>query len=173
MKKEQTVSYHAASLGVMGALAIGLNYLESLLPPFPFLPPGAKLGFSNIVVMVAAKRGGVKDAMLIALLKSLFVLLTRGATAFWMSFAGGILSALVTALLFRWDRQPFGFAGLGILGAVSHNLGQLAAAAALTGPAVILGYGPYLFLFALATGALTGVLLKAVLPALESLEEQK
>lgn len=172
MKKGQSVSYHVASLGVLGALAIGLNYLEGFLPPLPVLPPGAKLGLSNIAVMAAAKRGGVKDALAVALLKALFVLLTRGVTAFWMSLAGGLLSAFITALLLKKDKQPFGYIGIGVLGAVCHNLGQLAVAAVLTGPVVLLGYGPYLLLFALLTGALTGLVLKVVMPALERLEEE-
>lgn len=171
MKKASSLSYHVASLGMLSALAIGLNYLEGLIPPLPFLPPGAKLGFSNLAVMIGAKRGGVRDALVIALIKSLFVLLTRGFTAFLMSAAGGLLSALVTGLLLQKKKPIFGLLGIGVLGAVCHNAGQLTVAVLLTGPAVALGYGPYLLLFALVTGALTGVVLQTVLPVLYRLED--
>lgn len=171
MKQAKSISYRVAWLGSLSALAIGLNYLEGLLPPVPFLPPGAKLGFSNLAVMLGARHGGVKEALLIGLVKSLFVLLTRGFTAFLMSVAGGLLSALVTGVLLRRERQPFGYIGIGVLGAVSHNCGQLLAAMALTGPAVAVGYGPYLLAFALVTGAITGIVLKTVTPALRRLEE--
>ena len=43
-----------AWVGVMASLAIALSFLESLLPQMPFLPPGAKLGLSNLVVLYAA-----------------------------------------------------------------------------------------------------------------------
>lgn len=179
---KQKVTYRVAVLGVLGALAISLNYLENLLPPVALLPPGAKLGFSNLAVMVAAKKGGVRDAMLIALLKALFVLLSRGGVAFWMSLAGGLLSALVTGLALhppQFNKKkhggesfaPFGYIGIGIMGAVCHNAGQLAAAMLLTGPAVAVGYGPWLLLFALLTGAASGVVLRVVMPRLERLED--
>lgn len=171
MRKTQSIPYQVASLGLLGALAIGLNYLEGLVPPIAFLPPGAKLGFSNLAVMVAAKRGGVKDALIIALIKSLFVLVTRGFTAFLMSAAGGLLSALLTGFLLQKKEQPFGELGIGILGALCHNTGQLLAAVLLSGTAVIVGYGPYLLLFALVTGALSGIMLRTVMPALERLED--
>ena len=52
--------------------------------------------------------------------------------------------------------------------ATAHNAGQLAVACLLSGtPALIAGYGPLLLLFAVITGAVTGVILKIVLPALE------
>lgn len=172
MKKE-SVSYHVAVLGSLGALAIGLNYLELLLPAVSFLPPGAKIGFSNLAVMLAAKRGGWKDALLIALIKAVFVLLTRGFTAFLMSVAGGVLSALVMALLLQAKKNPFGYFGIGVLGALCHNLGQLLVAMALLGTAVAVGYGPYLLLFALLTGALSGSLLRLLMPVLERLEERR
>lgn len=172
MKQAKPISYQIASLGVLGAVAIGLNYLEGAIPPVPFLPPGAKMGFSNLAVMIAAKRGGVRDALVIGLLKSLFVLITRGGIAFFMSLAGGMLSAVVTGLLLQKKKQPFGYLGIGVLGAVCHNIGQLFAAILLTGTAVIVGYGPYLLVFALATGAATGIVLKIVMPVLERLEDR-
>ena len=42
------------TLAVLGALAIVLSALENLIPPLPMMPPGAKLGLSNIVTMFAA-----------------------------------------------------------------------------------------------------------------------
>ena len=41
------------TLAVLGALAIVLSALENLIPPLPMMPPGAKLGLSNIVTMFA------------------------------------------------------------------------------------------------------------------------
>ena len=83
-----------ALLGILCAQAIALSFLESLIPALPFLPPGAKPGFSNIVTMFAVLTFGLPQAMCITVFKALFALATRGATAFFMSLAGGVLSTL-------------------------------------------------------------------------------
>ena len=60
------------TLAVLGALAIVLSALENLIPPLPMMPPGAKLGLSNIVTMFAAGTFGLIPSLAIALLKALF-----------------------------------------------------------------------------------------------------
>ena len=42
-----------ALMGLLFALAMALSFLESLLPALPMLPPGIRLGLSNIVTMYA------------------------------------------------------------------------------------------------------------------------
>ena len=52
-----------AFTGILAALAVVLSLLENLLPPVPGMPPGAKLGLSNIVSMYAAGCVGFLPAM--------------------------------------------------------------------------------------------------------------
>lgn len=160
-----------AFLGLLGALALALSGLELLLPPLPMLPPGAKPGFSNIVTMYAASSVGLGPALVIALIKAVFAGVTRGFTAFLMSASGGLLSTLVMALLFRLKRKPFGLLGVGIAGAVSHNAAQLVVAACITTGAVWY-YLPFLLVFAVVTGSVTGLILRAALPALERVRRE-
>ena len=122
-----------ALLGMLAAAALALSFLENLIPGLPGLPPGAKPGCSNIATMAAAAQLGFAGAFPITLLKAGFAGLTRGATAFFMSTAGGVLSMLVMLPLLHGKRNPFGAVGTGILCAVMHNLGQLLASWALTG----------------------------------------
>ena len=157
-----------ALCGILGALTLTLSSLENALPPIPVLPPGAKLGLSNIAVMYAAQSLGMVPALILAVIKGLFAGVTRGFTAMIMSLSGGFTSALVTSLLLRAKRKPFGPIGIGVAGALSHNAGQLCAAAVLTTPALF-WYVPWLLLFGVATGAFTGICLRIVLPALERL----
>ena len=72
------------------AMALVLSYVENLLPALPFLPPGVKLGLSHVVIMYCLFFVGAPSAFWIALLKSLFVLLTRGMIAALLSLSGGI-----------------------------------------------------------------------------------
>ncbi len=159
---------YVALLGVLAAEALALSFLENFLPAVPGLPPGAKPGFSNIVTMFTASTLGFPSALAITLIKSLFAGLTRGLTAGLMSGAGGLLSTIVMVLLLKWKKNPFGILGVSIASAIAHNLGQLIVACVISGtPALAIGYGPLLLVFALVTGAITGTLLKIILPALE------
>lgn len=156
-----------ALLGIMGALALALSFLESLIPALPGLPPGAKPGLSNIVTMFLASSSGIADAFFITVLKAVFAGITRGATAMLMSASGGLLSTAAACILLRSKKGNIGYIGIGIICAVCHNIGQLISACLISGtPSLIFGYGPLLLIFAVATGFVTGTVLKTVIPAL-------
>ncbi len=158
---KSTVARSVAAIGLLSAFAIALSFFEALLPPLPFLPPGAKAGFSNIAVMITAASYGGGATLCVALLKSLFVFITRGPTAFMMSAAGGLLSAFVLWLLLK---HRCSLLLSGITGAVTHNTAQLAVAVVFTGTPGLIAYFPALLLFALVAGSITGLLFQAVYP---------
>lgn len=157
-----------ALLGIFGAVALVLSFLESMLvPDIPFLPVGAKPGLSNIVTMYIAGTMGFPGAIYITMLKALFALITRGATGAFMSFSGGLLSTTAVCLLIKYQGRIFSYLGLGIIGAVMHNLGQLMAACIVSGTFALMNYGKYLLIFALITGTVTGSVLLVLMPRLE------
>ncbi len=160
-------TFKIAYMGLLGATAIVLSFLEGLLPPLPFLPPGAKAGFSNIVTMFTASRLGLGSTLTLCIIKSLFVLITRGFTAFCMSLSGGILSALVMYLCFK---KGHSLLLTGILGAITHNTAQLLVAMAITQTPYLFAYYPVLLLFAIVAGSITGILLRAIYTPLCKLE---
>ena len=143
---------------MLAALAMVLSALEGLIPPIPGMPPGSKLGLSNLATMYAAFSLGPVPALAV------------GVVAMGMSLCGGLLSAAVMSLLLKAGK-PFGWVGIGIAGALCHNGGQLMLAYLITGPAVV-GYAPFLVLFALPTGALTGLTLGIITPRLAKLEDR-
>jgi heptaprenyl diphosphate synthase len=162
-----SITKRIALLGILGAQALALSFLENLIPALPGLPPGAKPGFSNIVTMYTAARMGLSEALYITLIKSIFAGLTRGPVAFFMSLAGGLLSTLVMFGLLNLRKRPFGIAGISVAAAVAHNIGQLLCAMIIIGTTTVLGYAPVLVFFAILTGLVTGTILKIVLPALD------
>ena len=159
--------YRVALVGVLGAQALALSWLESLLPAFPFLPPGFKPGLSNIVVMFAVSQLNLPAALFLVLIKAGFALVTRGATAALTSLFGGLFSMGMMALLLRPRRKVFGLVGVGVCSALMHNLGQLLAAMLLTGTGSLVSYAPALLVFGALTGTVTGCVFKAVMPLLE------
>ena len=156
----------------MTAIAVVLSFVESLLPTAYFMPPGSKLGLSNIPVMFSASKLTVGETLLIVFAKSVFVFITRGFTAFCMSLAGGILSALCMIFIFR-KTNGFGYMGIGILSALCHNAGQLIVSFFLVQTTAIVGYAPVLLVASVGTGFLTGTLLRLVMPYFTKLKEME
>ena len=154
-----------ASMGLLFALAIVLSFLEQLIPSLVPAVPGIKLGLSNIVTMYALFYMGFSSALTIAGLKSLFVFLMRGATACFLSLAGGLLSLLIMAGLHRLFRDKLSAVFLSVVGGVCHNLGQILVAAILLNAYVFL-YLPVLLIVGVVMGLITGKLLQIVLPAM-------
>ncbi len=148
-------------LGVFAAVAVALSAAENMIPPLPLLPPGAKLGLSNIITMYLSLNGMLSPAIFISLAKGLFSLLTRGATAGLMSACGGVLSSVVIFLLAK--PRLFGYLGLGVAGAVSHNIAQLTVSFFIIGQ-VSVYYLPALVIFAAVSGTLTALILSYLLP---------
>ena len=163
-------TYKIALFGVLSAVALTLSYLEGLIPTVAFMPPGAKMGFSNIATMFAASSMGILSALAITFIKALFAGITRGVTAFFMSLCGGILSTVTMYLLFKLSKKT-GYMAIGIICALVHNFGQLIVAIITAGNLSVLGYAPVLLISGTVTGAVTGTVLRAVMPALERVTE--
>lgn len=154
-------------MGLMLALASALQFLESLIP-IP-LPLGVKAGISSIVVMVVLVKFGFISAMTIAVLKSCFVLITRGMSAFCMSVSGGVLSVAAMGAFLAVSRKSENGTGIllmSVLGGIFHNIGQLAAASVFTGSIVTFSYLPVLVIAGVVSGIFTGTVFRLIMPYL-------
>src|SRR5699024_11202731 len=122
--KQPSKAKQVALSGMLFAMAMALSFIEGSLT-FPGLLPGMKLGLANVVVMYALLFMGVRQALILDLLKALFVFLVSGPTAGFLSLCGGLLSLLVMWLLY--DVLPFRptWFILSVSGAFAHNVGQL------------------------------------------------
>ena len=142
-------------------VALALSLVESLIPIQSIIPlPGFKLGLANMAVVVAFFRISPLSGAVVALGKALITsLLFSGISSFIYSVAGSVLSfaALMFSAYILKDRV--GFVGMSVLMALFHNVGQIAAAALVTGNFLILSYFPYLVAAAIVFGALNGVIL--------------
>lgn len=169
-KPKQSKVYSTVLTAMLFALALVFMFLEGMIPPVPGAPPGIKLGLSNVVVMYALFFIGKGCAFTILTLKSFFVFLTRGATAFFMSFAGGLLSISVMILLLLLKKRDISYIIISICAAVAHNIGQLAVSSLLMQSTAIFFYAPVLILSGVGMGIVTGMLLKVMMPAMNRVE---
>lgn len=163
--KRGSKTHEIALSGLLFALAMALSFVEGTLV-IPGLMPGMKLGLANIVVMYALFFMGGKQALVLDLLKALFVFLVSGWTAGFLSLCGGLFSLLVMwVLYYHFPVQPTSFI-LSVCGALAHNVGQLLGASVILSSAMSLYYAPVMLVFGLIMGSLTSITLRALLPAL-------
>lgn len=155
-------------MGLMLAVVAALSFVEHMLPPLPFLPPNVKLGLSNIVIMYCIFFLGKREAFTLAVLKSGFVLFTRGPVAGLLSITGGLLSIAVIIMLLFLFKSRISYITASISGAIMHNIGQIIAASFIMGTGMIFYYLPVLIVSGIVMGIVTGTMLKILLPVFDS-----
>ena len=146
-------------------LGTTLHVFEAMLPnPLPF--PGVKLGLANIVTLLAIYMYGLREGLIVAVLRVLFGSLLIGtlfSVSFMMSLTGAVISSLVMAILYRYI-HVFSILGVSMAGAVSHNVGQLLMASYLIETKSIFFYLPVLIVVGLPTGFMTGYISRMLFP---------
>lgn len=144
------------SLALFTTLAMIIFAVESAIPPIVPVP-GIKLGLSNIITLVVLKKYSKKDAFLVLLTRIfLSTLLFGQAMSLMYSLAGGICCFLAMCLIDRLLQEHFLYL-TSILGAVFHNLGQIAVAWLITSVPGVLAYLPFLLISGIITGLFTGL----------------
>ena len=165
--EKKTYNQKIALSALMCAQAVAISFLEGFVPASAFLPPGAKIGLSNVVTMFCVQTLSIKYALCVTLFKALFAVVTRGFTAGIMSLSGGILSTVMTYILIKIKSLDIGFIGVAVCSAICHNAAQLAVFAVISGTPAAVYYAPVLCVSSVLTGILTGIVLKIIMPVLE------
>ena len=149
-------------LSICLALSLMLFFVELRLPLVAAVP-GFKLGLANIVTVAALRLFRAKEALALLVLRIVLGAAFAGSLpALSFSLAGGLLALSVGVLVLRAiPRVPLAL--LGVAGALSHNAGQLLAAAFWLGTLDVFYYAPMLFALAVFTGSATGLLAREIL----------
>lgn len=138
--------------------AILISLLE-LIIPIPIPVPGVKLGLANIITIIAIVFLDFKDVVLIVFIRCLVVaVLSKGVTALPFSLTGGLLSAVIMWLCYKYMARVFSIKGISIIGAITHNLAQLTVASFILRESILFYYLPILLISALVTGLITGTI---------------
>lgn len=145
--------------GFLIATATVLHVAESWLPvPIPI--PGVKLGLANIVTLVALLWLGSGVAVSIVIGRVLISSFLSGSImgpSFIMSLTGAITSLLIMDFTYRYGNKYFSIVGISVIGAAIHGVSQLLAASLMVSSINVLWYIPWLMLFAVPTGIVTGL----------------
>lgn len=141
---------------MMVSLAMLLSWIESQLPVFAFVP-GMKLGLTNLVVLVTLYKLGEKDAIIINVVRIVLVSITFGNMfSFLYSIVGGMLSVITMLMLKR--RESFSMTTVSVVGAITHNVGQIIVAMIVLNTSYIIYYLGILWISGIIAGALIGIL---------------
>lgn len=143
-------------IALLLALATIMASVESLIPmPLPFI----RLGLANGVTLLALKWFGFRKGIFLTLTRVVLAGLIVGRIfqpTFFMSLFGGLVAAVIMALILRWEGCWFSLIGISILGAFFHNVTQLIVASLILNQFIGLLLWPVFFATSLCTGALIG-----------------
>ncbi len=140
---------------VLTAFALIIFIIELQFPEIVPIP-GIKPGLANVITLIALFELGPADALVILLLRiGMGSMFSGRIMAMVYSLAGGLLCYLVTLFLKKIvSRSQIWVCG--VIGAIFHNVGQIAVAILITQTPALLSYLPILTVSAIITGAFTG-----------------
>ncbi len=148
-------SKRIATYGLFIALAFIFSYIESLIP-IPFPVPGIKLGLANLVIIIAIYGMGIKEALILSVIRIILVGLTFRPSTLLFSLAGGLFSWLLMAIFFKL--KLFSMVGISVIGGITHNIGQIAVAMLYVNNSGLIYYLPFLMISGVVSGTLIGIL---------------
>lgn len=151
-----------AYIGVICAMSLLTFIIEGLLPPL-FLP-GAKLGLSNVFVLLSIVAVGNVESIMVVIIKTVLgSLITGSLSSLMYSLTAGLASAAAGILLYRFVFPKISLLAISITAAVVHNTVQTAVFCLITNTPSYFMYLGYLILIGIAAGAVTGAVVIVII----------
>lgn len=146
-----------AQLGIFTALSLLMFMVESLLPSL-FLP-GAKIGLSNIFTLLSLLLLGPIDAIILVVARTVLgSLITGSLSSLMFSLTAGLVSVIVSILMYLYTLPKVSIIAISILSAVVHNIVQTAIFCLITGTPEYFSFLLYLVAIGIVAGAVVGVI---------------
>ena len=145
------------TISIFISMSLTMFLLESLIP-MPILPPGAKLGPSNIITIIALYiLPSEVDTLLILTLRSILSAIFIGSPSILIfSLSGGLLSLAAMIIVKRSER--FSIIGVSAAGGFFHNVGQILVAVFVMSSWQIVNYLTVLGICGVFTGVIIGII---------------
>ena len=155
-----------ACAGLLSALALISFMLESLLPPL-FIP-GARLGVSNIFILLSAVILGTPYAVFTLLIKTVLGSVFSGnISSLLYSLPAGVISLAVELVLLK-RTNLFSLPAISMLGGLINNILQNTTFCLVTGVWDFMAYSPYLVLIGAIAGLFIGFTVHLIVKILPS-----
>ena len=143
-----------ATWGVLSALALISFVIESALPPI-FIP-GARLGVSNIFILLSAILLGSPYAVFTLIIKTVLGSIFAGnISSLLYSLPSGLVALTIELILINKARK-LSVTAISLIGAVINNVSQHVVFCLITSTWDYLTYSPYLMLIGAISGLFVG-----------------
>lgn len=151
-------------LSMLISLSVVISIIESYIPILNNIVPGLRLGLSNIIIIFVLYKYSFKDSVYVSVVRVILVGLLRTglfSISFFFSLFGAFFSIVVMFLIKKINK--FSVVGVSIVGSISHSVGQIVVAILILDNINIIYYLPYLLVFSIPTGIVTGIIAKKIL----------
>lgn len=151
-------TFRIVFIGILVSQALALYTIESMIP-VPFIAPGAKLGLTNLITVIALYiLNNKKDVFLIIILRLLLSTMFGGNLSTLMYGAvGALLSFYIMLFVKNIWKDKVSIIGVSAAGAFFHNVGQLIVAAIIVQNIAVTLYLPILSIAGIGTGIFIGI----------------
>ena len=158
-------------LALFSAMAIVLSMIDSIyIGPVFFM---VRIGLANIVALVTVKILGVKEMIIVNIMRVVISTLMRGmifSSTFWISLGGVALSSIVLILM---EKAGSSLMFTSVIMSVAHSVGQVIVVCFFYMQAGVAAILPYLLLGSIPMGFLTGITARLVLARIKPLKKQR
>lgn len=143
------------SLALAISFALILSFIESRIPAFVAIP-GVKVGLANIAIIFMLYKFGIKEAIIVSLIRVVMVSLLFGSVvSMFYSIAGAVLS--LAAMILFMKLTPLKEVAISVIGGVTHNIGQIIMASIILDTNVVMYYLPFLLVSGTIAGIVVGI----------------
>ncbi len=140
--------------GIFSALATLTFMLENLFPPI--ILPGARLGLSNVFILLSVLTLGAKFGFAVLIVKTVIGSLFAGnISAVMYSLPAGVISLTLEVLLLYFTKKT-SLLAISVLGSVANITIQNATFCLITNAIEYMCYLPYLSLIGVISGLAVG-----------------
>ena len=156
-----------ALLSLLISQALVLHIIERAIP-IPIPVPGIKLGLANVISLFTIIVFGYKETIILILIRTfLGSLFGGGLSSFLYSIAGGILSGSIMSFMYIKYKTIFSIPTISVVGAVFHNIGQIAVASIVLENFRLFYYLPVLLVSGVITGIMIGFMVQFTMEPLK------
>ena len=149
-----------AYYSILLSVSIILQAIEYFfLPSIPI--PGVKIGLAYVIILMMLGVFSNVEICMVVIGRVVIASLIMGrflTPAFYFSMVGGLVSFLAIILFYRLFSNKISLIGFGVIGAVTHNIGQIFVAYLIFSKVEIFAYTPLLTIIAIPFGIITGII---------------